>query len=163
MRSGTEAMVVGNVAVLIRAEPRGMPYNVGLALNTTRSAPTRGSRRSVSGSGSWFAVIPASVIFWHMSTARPVEKRSMICSSVIRKVLRSSSCFFFLLSSICFFCSLTSEDFRILNFWPFPPNREPEYTLIARVTSFFVRFKTTGRHGGRESTSVRTKWRSKVT
>ena len=52
MRSGTEAMVVGNVAVLIRAEPRGMPYNVGLALNTTRSVPEQGSRRSISGSGS---------------------------------------------------------------------------------------------------------------
>jgi hypothetical protein len=51
MRPGTEAMAVGKAAVLIRAEPRGMPYNIGLALNTTRS------RRSVSGS--WFAVIPA--------------------------------------------------------------------------------------------------------
>src|SRR6266851_10523001 len=35
----------------------------------------------------------------------------------------------------------------------------------ARIHSynvFFVKLKTTGRHGGRESTSVRTKWRSKV-
>jgi hypothetical protein len=87
-----EAMAVGKAAVLIRAEPRGMPHNVGLALNTTRSPPEQGSRRSVSGSGSWFAVIPAFVIFWRMSAVRPAEKRSMVCSLVIRKVLLSFAC-----------------------------------------------------------------------
>jgi hypothetical protein len=103
------------------------------------------------------------VIFWRMSAVRPVEKRSMICSLVIRKYSRSSS-FFLLLSSSCLFSSQIFAAVITFTFWSFPPNREPEYTLIAGVTSLLlglklragmvgVKVQACGRGGGARWTS----------